>query len=82
MRLTASSKPVASHTQGDWASEQGSCYVVVRLEAVFSKKTMWKKRISQSVQDTGGRATTELMHLVRYPAQTDSSSNLSEWRIA
>ena len=54
-----------SRTQGDWCSEEGSCHVTVRLEAVFSKKTMWKKRISQSVQATGGRAMTALMHLAR-----------------
>ena len=57
--------------QGDWSFEEGSCHVVVRLEAVFSKKTMWKKRISQSVQSSGGRAMTELMHLVLSHAKTD-----------
>lgn len=62
--LSAFFMPTALYTQGDWSSETGRCHAVVRLEAVFSKQTTWKKRISQSVQDTGGRAMTELMHLV------------------
>ncbi len=53
-----------SATQGDWSSLEGRCHVVVRLQAVFSKKTMWKRLIAQSVQAAGGRAMAELMQLV------------------
>jgi len=51
-------------TQGDWSSLEGRCHVVVRLQAVFSRKTMWKRLIAQSVQAAGGRAMAELMQLV------------------
>ena len=60
-----------SRTQGDWCSEEGSCHVTVRLEAVFSKKTMWKKRISQSVQATGGRAGDDRAHAPGAPSLAD-----------
>ena len=54
-----------AYWQGDWSSLEGRCHVTVRLQTLFNKRTMWKRRIADSVRVAGGAAMKDFMRLVR-----------------